>query len=340
MFRTAFLGCGPRAKGHARAYEFVTRGRISALCDLDHQRLDAFGEEFGVAARYDDFAKMIETERPDVLHMVTLPGLRVELLTQAVEMGVPAVIVEKPLATDLDQLTAIEALGNRGTKIVVNHQLRFHARFQELLDDVRSGRIGPLRLVDGSCMSKPSEQGSHVMNLLFALNGNAPVRQVQGGCGGPEEIEGGRTKHPAPRDGWAILDFENGVRGLYVCGSGAPTSDHPSVWMHKRAAAFGAAGHVEWSMTGWSRQLYGKGPQRGPVDYRVEDDPAQAALTEAVFDWLEDDTKLHPTRLEISVREASAILAIYASTSRAAPVTLPLEGAEPLLPRLREVLER
>ncbi len=338
MYRTAFLGCGPRAKGHARAYGLIHRGRICALCDLDRQRLDAFGDEFKVAARYDDFTKMVETERPDVLHLVTLPSLRVPLLTQAVELGIPAVIVEKPLACDVDELTAIAALEGRGTKIVVNHQLRFHERYQELRRDVIAGRIGPVRVIDGSCASKTSEQGSHVMNLMFALNQDSPAVQVQGGCGGADVIDGGPSKHPGPRNGWAVIDFANGVRGMYVCGEGAPRSEAPSIWMHKRVAAYGDAGQVEWSMTRWRRQLFGRGPEGGVVDYGAEDTPGQAGLTNAVFDWLDDEVKVHPTRLEISLLEAYTIMAVYASTIRQAPVTLPLDGAEPLLPALKQAL--
>ncbi len=200
MVRAAFLGCGPRAKSHAAAYELLTDMRISAICDLDRTRLDGFGDQFEIPARYDDFAKMVATEQPDLVHIVTIPALRVQLLTQACELGIPAVIVEKPLATDLDDLLAIEQLAGRGTKIVVNHQLRFHRRFVELLDDVNAGRIGPVRFIDGSCASRTSEQGSHVMNLLCSLNGHSPAVMVQGNCGGAAGLDGGPSKHPGPND--------------------------------------------------------------------------------------------------------------------------------------------
>ena len=81
MYRAAFLGCGPRARGHAVAYHQVHKGRICALCDTNPERLSQFGEQFHVAARYSDFAKMVKQEQPDLVHMVTLPALRVPLLT-------------------------------------------------------------------------------------------------------------------------------------------------------------------------------------------------------------------------------------------------------------------
>ncbi|MCC7491383.1 MAG: Gfo/Idh/MocA family oxidoreductase [Fimbriimonadaceae bacterium] len=339
MYRAAFLGCGPRARSHAEAYQHVTGGTLAALCDLNAERLNDFGNTYQVAARYHDFATMVAAEKPDLVHVVTLPKLRVELLTQAVELGVPAVIVEKPLATDLDDLAAIAALDGRGTKIVVNHQLRFHRRFIELLEDVAVGRIGELRFIDGSCASRTSEQGSHLMNLIWSLNGNSPATLVQAGCGGTLGLIGdGPYGHPGPDNAWALLEFANGVRGSFICGCGAPRNGDPNVWFQKRVTAYGDAGHVSWSMVGWSKQLAGQERLSGPVDYRAEDVIGQAGLTDAVFAWLADEAAVHPTCLAVSAAESRSILATYASTVAQAPVALPLANDEPLLPPLRAAL--
>ena len=337
MYRAAFLGCGPRARGHAVAYHQVHKGRICALCDTNPERLSQFGEQFHVAARYSDFAKMVKQEQPDLVHMVTLPALRVPLLTQAVELGVPAVLVEKPLACDADELAAIEQLGAGNTKIIVNHQLRFHRVYQMLRDDVLAGRIGKLRFIDASCFSRTSEQGSHAMNLVFALNGDSPPVMVHGACSGAEGLKPAYG-HPGPDTGWALFEFANGVRCAFLAGEGAPRNDNPSVWMQKRVAAFGDEGHVEWTMIGWNRQLKGAAPESGELDYATEDTPGQAALTDAIFDWLADPAKLHPTRLEVSLLEARAIMGLYASAIAQRPLALPLSSDEPLLPELAKTL--
>ena len=94
-YRCAFLGCGPRAKGHASAYAHITRGEMVVLCDMNEERLSAFGDEFGVETRYTDLDEMLDKEKPDVVHCVTDPTLRVPLLTKLSEAGVPSVLVEK-----------------------------------------------------------------------------------------------------------------------------------------------------------------------------------------------------------------------------------------------------
>jgi len=52
MYKSAFLGCGGRARAHAQAYAKITRGKIVAICDLDEERLNAFGNEYGVEHCY------------------------------------------------------------------------------------------------------------------------------------------------------------------------------------------------------------------------------------------------------------------------------------------------
>ena len=44
MYKTAMLGCGGRARGHADAYRFVKRGKLAAICDMDAERLNTFGD--------------------------------------------------------------------------------------------------------------------------------------------------------------------------------------------------------------------------------------------------------------------------------------------------------
>ena len=102
QYRCAFLGCGGRAVGHAEAYEFVTRGERVALCDLNEERLRTFGDRFGVEKRYTDLDTMLREEKPDLVHCVTDPTLRVPLMTRLAEAGVPAVLVEKPICISAD----------------------------------------------------------------------------------------------------------------------------------------------------------------------------------------------------------------------------------------------
>ena len=92
-YKFAFLGCGPRANGHAAAYQHITRGAKVACCDLDEDRLSAFSEKWGIGTTYADLDEMLDTEKPDVVHCVTRPDIRVPLLTKLADAGVPGVLI-------------------------------------------------------------------------------------------------------------------------------------------------------------------------------------------------------------------------------------------------------
>ena len=79
MFKSCLLGCGGRARGHAAAYEHVTKSRLEAVCDVNEERLHPFVEQWKVPRAYTDLHEMLETEKPDLLHVVTQPQLRFEL---------------------------------------------------------------------------------------------------------------------------------------------------------------------------------------------------------------------------------------------------------------------
>jgi len=334
MYKCAFLGCGPRARGHARAYKHVTRGKIAAICDLDEKRLNDFGEEFGVATRYTDAHEMLEKEQPDLLHVVNVPTLRMATMPIPVEHGVPIAIIEKPVALWGEDWRQIKALGEQSdTKFVVNTQLHFHARNLEFKRDVAEGRIGDIRHIDVSARSTPLDQGVHVLELADSYNGWQPFTNVFGQVSGAADLD---SRQPAPSMASALLAFANGVRCSLMCGLCAPlATDHESRCHHKRISVYGTEGFMQWTMWSWERHTRDAGYESGAHDYGVEDELAQARLTEACFDWLDDDSKPHPTRLERSLVEFNAILGIYTSALRSAPVDLPLDPPDGLLDGLR-----
>ena len=328
--KSAFLGCGPRARAHARAYELVTRGQPVAICDLDPERLLAFGDDFGIDRRYADLRHMLETEQPDVLHIVTLPTLRVDLMATAAEYEVPVVIVEKPIAIQGEDYRQIVALGERSkTHFVVNTQLHFHPRNLELKRYVAEGHIGEVRFIDVSARSTMLDQGVHVMELAHSYNGFAAPTRVFGQVSGAENLSG---RQPAPDLAEAAIFFQNGVRAQMVCGAVAPkANDNESIFAHKRISVYGTRGFVQWKMSGWERFAPEDGYASGPSDYGEQDVRAQATLTDAAFEWAQDEGKPHPTRLERNLVQFSTILATYASALHSAPVELPFDPEDGML---------
>jgi len=324
MHKCAFLGCGPRARRHAAAYGDVKRGQIAAVCDLDEKRLNDFGDEFGVSARYTDIHAMLDKEQPDLLHIVTIPGLRVDLMTLAAGHNVPAAIVEKPIALWGEDWRQLKELEERSTnKFAVNTQLHFHARNLELKRDVAEGKIGEVRCLDASARSTPLDQGVHVLELAHSYNGFAEMKTAFGQISGISNLD---SRQPSPDMSAASIVFENNVHLVLVCGACAPrATGSDKIYHHKRISVYGTRGFIQWTMNGWERSTPEGGYESGSHDYGVEDDLAQARLTEACFDWLEDDDQPHPTRLQRSLVQFNTILGVYTSALEHRPVELPCE---------------
>jgi predicted dehydrogenase len=335
-YKCAFLGCGGRAAGHADAYRFITRGAKVACCDLDEERLDAFGDKWEIASRYTDLDTMLETEKPDLVHMVTRPNLRYGLMSRLSEAGVAGVIVEKPIcigADDYKQLRALEASSK--TKFAVNHQLRYHPMILQLLEEVRGGQIGQVRFIDASAVLPMSGQGVHVLDLMFAFADYAAVQTVFGASSGYTDLG---SSHPSPNTAESLITFTNGIRACLQAGEGAPVFEPGPSWSHKRVAVYGTHGFLHWRMNAWERSLPNGDVEQGTKSYGEEDVRGQANLTNAMFDWLEDDRKAAPTDLSTSLDEWLVILAGYVSSVEARPVDLPLDPADDLLDQLKRFL--
>ena len=347
MYKTAMLGCGGRARGHADAYRFVKRGKLAAICDRNEERLNNFGDDFGISSRYTDLDEMLEKEKPDVLHIVTSPvvpssneRIRYPLMKQASDHGVPAAIIEKPVAVEGEDWKQIAGLAEETkTKFVVNTQLDFHPKNLELKRDVVEGRIGEIRFIDASARSRPSEQGGHVLQLVSSYIDDAHPVRILGQISG-EENENSAPGHPGPLHAVGHVLYESGLHVSLAFGTefGQMASDDPGIYGHKRVFVTGTKGFVHWRFSGWERSTLEGGYEAGPLNYGEQDVVAQANFTEAIFDWLDDESKVHPTHLKQSLVEFNIILGMYYSGITNEIVDLPFEPPDGLMDMLREKL--
>ena len=345
MYKSAMLGCGGRARAHADAYRFVNGGKLAAICDMNTELLNKFGDDFGISARYTDLDEMLEKEKPDVLHIVTAPVLRgtserirYPLMKQASDHGVPAAIVEKPIAVESEDWKQIAGLAeSTQTKFVVNTQLNFHPQNLELKGDVAAGRIGDIKFIEAGARSTPVDQAPHVLQLVSSYIDNSRPVRVLGQISGAGPLD---SAQPSPQYAAARVQYANGLHVSVAFGTAiAPTaSEDAVVYFHKRVFVVGTKGFVHWRFSSWERATPEGGYEGGPLNYGEQDVVAQGNLTEAVFDWLDDETKVHPTHLKQSLAEFNLLLGIYYSGITHEIVELPFEPPDGLIDLLRKAL--
>ena len=158
-YRSAIIGCGGRGRMHALAYEFVQCAELTACCDLDPVRRNGLGAEFGILA-YQDPVEMIEKEKPDLVHLVTAPSTRVELMSLVDRLGVPACIVEKPVALEVRDWKALVEISRRTrTLFGVGAQFRYHPDLTRCREALQSGRLGKVRTIKSGFVHNSIPEG-------------------------------------------------------------------------------------------------------------------------------------------------------------------------------------
>ncbi|MDE0009652.1 MAG: Gfo/Idh/MocA family oxidoreductase [Candidatus Poribacteria bacterium] len=345
MYKTAMLGCGGRARAHADAYRFVKNGKLAAICDMNEELLTSFGDDFGISSRYTDLDEMLEKEKPDVLHIVTAPVLRgtnerirYSLMKQASDAGVPAAIVEKPIAVESEDWKQLAGLAEETqTKFVVNTQLNFHPKNLELKRDVAEGRIGEIKFIDASARSTPVDQAPHVLQLVSSYIDNSRPVRVLGQVAGAQDLD---STQPSPMHAAAQALYENGLHVSLAFGAsiGQRSLVDSGNHTHKRVFVVGTKGFIHWRFSSWERATPEGGYEGGPLSYGEQDVVAQGNLTEAVFDWLDDENNVHPTHLKQSLAEFNLLLGIYYSGVTNEIIDLPFEPPDGLIDVLRENL--
>ncbi len=173
------IGAGRMAQAHALALKQLGVP-IAGVCDLRQEARDAIGDAFAVPAtgRFVSSADiMAANPNTDLVVIATTADSHAQLVIEAAKAGARNILCEKPLAasvTDCDaMLTACKA---SGTKLAVNHQMRFMDQYLKVHEEVDSGRLGRLAsmTVVGGCMGL-AMNGSHYIEAFGFLTGARPV---------------------------------------------------------------------------------------------------------------------------------------------------------------------
>ncbi|MDA0700070.1 MAG: Gfo/Idh/MocA family oxidoreductase [bacterium] len=138
----AIVGLGLMGQRHAEVVAAYPRARLAAVVEVDPERGRAAGERFGCPA-FTDLASALEGVHLDAALICTPDALHVAPTVEALEAGLH-VLLEKPIATTLDDADTIIAAAARRPELVltVGHCLRFDPKYVALQRRVGAGAIG------------------------------------------------------------------------------------------------------------------------------------------------------------------------------------------------------
>jgi predicted dehydrogenase/nucleoside-diphosphate-sugar epimerase len=146
-FRAGMIGAGNICEFHVAALKKLFPAvELVGVCDLDQARAQANAEKWGTQA-YKDLEALVAAGA-NVIHVLTPPASHAKLALAALERGCH-VLVEKPIAEDVDDALAIGRLAKKkGLVATVNHSLLYDPQVKRALDAVRAGALGQVVSVD------------------------------------------------------------------------------------------------------------------------------------------------------------------------------------------------
>ena len=148
IFTVAIIGVGGRggyAYGTLMA-DMPDKFRISALCDINTEKLAYFSEKFGVPieALFTDESTFFEKKRADALIISTQDKDHVRHAKLAFGLGYD-ILLEKPITSDKAELEELLALQEKtGCKALVCHVLRYAPAYMKIAELIEGGKIGKL----------------------------------------------------------------------------------------------------------------------------------------------------------------------------------------------------
>ena len=142
LFNVGFLGTGYIADWHAKALRSVPNASLTAVCDRDVARAHKFAARYGVTRIHPSLEAMLAGGQLDVIHVLLPPNLHAPSAGEIIDAGIH-VLLEKPLATCVQACEElIECARLRGVKICVSHNFLFAPIYEQLKNDLRSGKLG------------------------------------------------------------------------------------------------------------------------------------------------------------------------------------------------------
>jgi predicted dehydrogenase len=332
--RVLVVGLGKRGKSHAVHFQANPSFRVVGLCDIDAARLAEAASMVGNPATGTDAAAMARELKPDVFCFCTLPHIRSEMVRIGVECGARLIAFEKPVALSSEEGRRVkELLSGSPVKVVVSHQHRYGKHYQAVKAAIASGRIGKVRTVYGVAHGWAAHMLSHLIDYSMWYNDYARPAWVMAQAAGRHKLS---DVHASPDYIGGFVQFENGVRGIYECGGGAPEVPEVERWWGKnRIGATGTEGYAEvYTGNGW-KAVTPSGILAG--DGAMAYDQDMPGYIQDMADWL-DRGKAHPCGFENAYAGFEVMMGMLRSAARGGQVTLPLRDSANELEELRRAL--
>ena len=205
------LGCGKIAGKFSSDLKLVEGAELFAVASTDAERANAFARQYGFLEAFNSYTKLCESD-VDVIYVATPHGFHHDHVMLCLRHG-KAVLCEKAFALNLPQLIELTDYARASSIFLMEaFWTRFLPQYCELLEIIRSGRIGEIRMITADFGFKATEPPARRLYDPL-LGGGAlldigiyPVFLAMSLLGRPEEVNA------------VMTPYDTGVDKQIVCG--------------------------------------------------------------------------------------------------------------------------
>lgn len=148
-YRVGIVGTGGIAQMHGRVCQQMTEVELQAICDVNPEAVQRFGEHFHVDRRYTSLDAMLDAEALDIAIVCTWGHCHAEASnTIARSRKVRAILCEKPFCRNAAEARAMIAVAREhGVLLAEAFKFRHHPQHLKAREIVDSGRLGDLQAI-------------------------------------------------------------------------------------------------------------------------------------------------------------------------------------------------
>ncbi len=232
--RFGILSTGNIARQFAEGVAGAQRSTVVAVGSRKADTAQAFADKYGVATAYGDYDSVISDPQVDAVYNALPNHMHLEWAVKALEAG-KHVLCEKPFAMNLEQAERMFEAAERHDRLLVEaFMYRSHPLTHAVLDALRSGAIGELRLIklgfnyctnhiEGNIRFDPSIGGGGLMDIgCYCID----FAQLMAGER-PSAVHAAASIHESGVDDMAVgsLKFPSGVLASFTCGMRAQSDN-------------------------------------------------------------------------------------------------------------------
>lgn len=171
--KVGIIGAGGISHLHAQGYKALPEVEISAVCDLNLPRAQAWAEKYGVAEAYPGYSEMLEKADIDAVSICIWNNGHCDAAIAALNAG-KHVLCEKPMAMNAAEAMRMKAAADKSGKVLmIGFVRRFGMNTELARDFIQNGSVGEVFLAKTSCVRRCGNPGGWFSDIT--LSGGGPL---------------------------------------------------------------------------------------------------------------------------------------------------------------------